>query len=327
MRIHPFFLTLIASLATAVAKPTPTEAGKTQDEPTPRETALEHLLSERKSPAALDAAIADARKTGVSEQKILEARFLYQVDRRDDVALVGLLPDLIKQRENFSLADSAIFSAKEDWLAIIEYVQAIAALRKGDKSAFKNHITEAFWLSPNQAPVFAPHIDRLRLDEAMLAVKIDFSMRLTPLAPDADPLTLGKIISGKKALLLHFWSPMSEECLAALPDFAATSAALSKCGIAVVSLVPDDSAQSLTESRAQLRALGDKKRQALWLLDSKENPLARALRVRNLPTMVLISTDGKILFNGEPGDDVFWQTLKKIDAHIERPDAEKKPSE
>lgn len=308
-------------------QPAPKENAKTSEEPTPREAALEHLMSERESPATLNAAIDEARKKGISEQTILEARFLYQVDHHDEEALAALLPDFLNQREKFKLTDSAIFGTKEDWLGVVEYVQAIDAIHKGDKQAFKNHITEAFWLSPNQAPFFAPHIERLRLDEAMQAMKIDFSTRLTPLAPDGDPLTLEKIIAEKKALLLHFWSPMSEECEASMQDFIATAASLSKHSIAVASLIADDSStHEITEARKRVHTLGDKL-QTLWLLDSKEFPLGKMLRVRTLPTMILISPDGKILFNGEPTDDEFWHALKKIDENIERPDAAEKKSE
>ncbi len=176
-----------------------------------------------------------------------------------------MLPELLKQRDVFKLEDSAIFGVKEDWLAVIEYVQAIAALGKGDKDAFKKHITEAFWLSPRQASAFAPHIERLRLDECMRVVKIDFTAKLVPLAP-GDPVALEQLIAGKKALLFHFWSPLSRECEAAMPDFVATAAALSANDIAVVSLLPDDSPKLLTEARAMLHPLGAKPPGA-WLID------------------------------------------------------------
>ncbi len=89
-------------------------------EPSPREAALDNLLAERESPKALKAAIAEARKAGVSEQAILEARFLYHVDHREDEAIAAMLPEFLKQRDGFKLEDSAIFGVKEDWLAVIE---------------------------------------------------------------------------------------------------------------------------------------------------------------------------------------------------------------
>ena len=58
----------------------------------------------------------------------------------------------------------------------------------------------------------------------MRAVKIDFAIKLVPLAA-GEPVALVKLIAGKKALLLHFWSPQSRECEASLPDFVATAGA------------------------------------------------------------------------------------------------------
>jgi len=89
----------------------------------------------------------------------------------------------------------------------------------------------------------------------------------------------------------------------------------------------DDFLQSRSNRSTEAVAHFGDKLQPLWLLDSKENPLGRMLRVRTLPTMVLISPDGKILFNGEPADDEFWHALKKVDENIDDRDAEEKKSE
>ncbi|MEO8614459.1 MAG: hypothetical protein ABI600_04910 [Luteolibacter sp.] len=316
------FLTIFAFLI-AAALPTPAETtggppGKTDGATaSPREIALDNLLSERESDKALDTAIADARKSGISEQAILEARFLYHIDRREDDAIAAMLPEFLKQREIFKLEDSQIFSVKEDWLAVLEYVQAIDSLKKGDKSAFKSHITEAFWLSPRQASAFAPHIDRMRLEEAMRAVKIDFTTKLVPLAA-GDPIPLDKLAADKKAMLLHFWSPLSRECETSMPDFVTTAKALGEKGIAVVSLISDDSPKLLTAAREMIHPLGANPPGA-WLIDSKENPLSRNLRVQGLPLFVLVSNDGRILFNGDPTDDSFWDALTKLDPQIIRP--------
>ena len=320
MRFHALILAPLASLAVLLAAPSTPSPGKSAAPPqSPRDAALEKLLAERESPKALDAAIANARKQGISDQAILEARFLYHVDRREDDSLVAMLPELLKQRDAFKPEDSAIFAAKEDWLAIIEYVQALAALGKDDKAAFKQHITEAFWLSPRQGDAFAPHIERLRLDDAMRTVKIDFTTKLKPLNT-GDAVTLEKLIADKKALLFHFWSPLSRECEAGMPDFLTTATALTANGIAVVSLLPEEPPQLLTDGRSMLHAL-DTKLPGAWLLDPKDHPFARTLRIQDLPTMVLVSTDGKILFNGDPSDRDFWNALHKIDARITRPNS------
>jgi hypothetical protein len=306
MRIPAVCLSLFAVLAVAAAG-------------TPREDALDNLLSERDSAQAFAAVIEAARKTGVTEQAILEARFLYHIDRREDDAIAAMLPEFLKQREVFKIQYSAIFGVKEDWLAVVEYVHAIASLKKGDKDAFKSHITEAFWLSPRQASAFAPHIDRMRLEDAMQAVKIDFETRFVALG-GGDAVVLKNLVADRKAMLLHFWSPASKECEASLPDFLITAKALGEKGIAMVSLLPEDSPEILTSAREMIRPLGMNPPGA-WLIDQKENPLARELRVQTLPVFVLVSNEGRVLFNGDPADDGLWDALKKIDPQIIRPGA------
>ncbi len=305
MRI-PACLTLLALIAVAAAG-------------TPREDALDNLLSERSSDQAFAAVIEAARKTGATEQAVLEARFLYHIDRREDDAIAAMLPEFVKQREVFKIQDSAIFEVKEDWLAVVEYVHAIASLRKGDKDAFKSHITEAFWLSPRQASAFAPHIERMRLEEAMQAVKIDFETRLVALG-GGDAVVLKSLMADRKAMLLHFWSPASKECEASLPDFLITANALGEKGISMVSLLPENSPELLTKAREMLRPLGVNPPGA-WLIDQKEKSLARELRVQTLPVFILVSNEGRVLFNGDPTDDGLWDALKKLDPQIVRPEA------
>ncbi len=311
--ILPLFAVLAAAAAETTAPPEEPEiAGGS-----PREVALDNLLSERDSDKALEDVIAAAMKNGVSGQAILEARFLYHVDRREDEAIAAMLPEFLKQREVFKIEDSAIFSVKEDWLAVTEYVQAIASLKKGDKDAFKSHITEAFWLSPRQASAFAPHIDRMRLEEAMRAVKIDFETKLAALG-GGDAVTLKTLMADKKAMVLHFWSPASRECEASLPDYAITAKNLGNKGIAMVAVLPGDSLETLTNARTMIHPLGLNPPGA-WLVDQKEKPLARDLRVRTLPVFVLVSNEGLVLFNGDPADDGLWDALWKIDPQIIRP--------
>lgn len=282
-----------------------------------RQEALEKILSERDSPEAFARALAAARDAGVGAQAMLEARFLYQVDRGDDDSLAAMLPDLLRQREVFRLEDSAIFSVEEEWLAVVEYVRAVAALRKGDGKAFKEHITEAFWLNPGQAAAFAPHIEGLRMREAMASIRVDFSLRPAPL-DGGEAVELAALMKGKKAMLLHFWSPWSRECADAMPDFITSAGKLTASGVAVVSLVPEGMPGLLEEAAIMARSHRDKASGA-WLVDPKGGPLARQLRVRKFPTMVIVSTDGKILFNGDAAEDAFWQTLRDIDPRIVRP--------
>lgn len=290
------------------------------ENPSIREVALQNLLTERASLKDLEKAAIAARKAGVSEQAILEGRFLFHVDQNDDAAIAAMLPEFVKRRDNFKPAESAIFALTDDWLASVEYVQAIAALQNHDATAFKKHITEAFWLSPGQAAAFAPQVERARLSEAMRSVKIDFTIRAAPLAGTTEAPTLAKLIDGKKALLIHFWSPWSRECEASLDDFAATVALLSKHDIAILSLVSDQPADVRADTLEMIRPYIEKPF-GTWGLDASESSLAQTLLVRNLPVMVLVSTEGRILFNGSPDDERLWNALHEITPDLQRPES------
>ena len=285
---------------------------------TPKEDAIEQLLSERDSTEALEKAILSARKLGVSEQAILESKFLFHIDRAEDAEIAKMLPDLVKQGENFKLSDSQIFGSEDDWLAIIEYSRAIVALQKGEKQEFKKHITEAFWLSPSQGAAFAPHIQRLRLMDAMKEVKLDRERKYLNTL-DAESTSLGKIIAGKKGTLLHFWSPLSPECEATLADFFITAELLTKNGIGVASVLPEASEKVNAAAKAMLVATG-KNIVGHWMVDAENSPLSTQLKVQTVPTVVLLDSEGKVVYNGHPGNEEFWILLEKLNPEIKRPE-------
>jgi len=317
MRVHTVTCLLCALVASALAEFELTPSAPKAQEPSKKEAALDHLLSERDSDSAMATAIQEARDCGISDQAILEARFLYHVDRNEDNAIAIMLPEFKKQAEHFRVEDSAIFSTMEDWLAATEYVAAIAFLKNGDKTGFKKHITEAFWLSPRQASAFAPHIERMRQEEVMSQIHIDFETKLHRLTED-QTVTLKDLIADHKAMIIHFWSPANHDCVDSLPDFAVTAKTLSEQGIAMVSLVPNSSGPVLTDAKKAIEPLRQKMLGA-WLIDDSDHSLASQLHVQTLPTFVLISNEGRILFNGEPSNDALWETLKRIDTKITRP--------
>lgn len=281
--------------------------------------AVDLMLSERESPEALSKAIATARKFGATEQSILEARFLFHVDRHEDSEIAALLPDILKQAKQFRLSESKIFALEEDWLAVVEYVHAIADLEKGDKEGFKEHITEAFWLSPRQGAAFAPHIERLRLQDAMAKVRVDFALPLPDL--HGQKTNIDELSKGKKAVLLHFFSPWSRECEESMPDFAVLAETLSKHDIAVITVIGDTVPEAIEDTVAILESL-KKPAAGTWVTDNADKPITRLLRVQSVPTMVLLDMDGSVKFNGHPVDDGLWEALKKVDPECKRPELE-----
>ncbi|MCW1915960.1 redoxin domain-containing protein [Luteolibacter sp. GHJ8] len=300
--------------------------GAAEDDPyagmPPKRAALERMMSERGDVAAFEKAAKQAKEVGVGDQAILEATFLYHVDRRDDARLAAMLPQFLQRKETFKIEESEIFGVQEDWLAVVEYVQAIAALQKSDRDGFKKHITEAFWLSPRQGTAFAPHIDRLRMEDAMRSVTVDFTAKLASIQ-GGEPVLLSKLMEKKKGMLFHFWSPWSRECETSMPDFKVTALELEKHGIAVVSLMADSEEQAVADAKKIAGALGAKPPGA-WLIDRETDTISRTLRIQSVPAMALISAEGKVLFNGHPSEDALWEALSKLAPEAKRPKLEEK---
>jgi len=267
----------------------------------------ERLLMERESAEAFAEAVEHARKAGIGEQAILEARFLFHVDRGEDAAVAALAPEFLKRRDAFEPAESGIFATVEDWLAVTEYTQAVAALQKQDIGAFKKHITEAFWFSPRQADAFAPLIERQRLMEAIKDLRVDYNIRLSPLN-GGDPAPLSRFNEGARATLLRFWSPWSGDCEATMPQFIATTIELAKHQVSVISILPEQSPEIRADAVEMIRPLGPEP-PGEWMIDRAREPLAGIMRVRTLPTMVLLDNAGAVLFHGHPSEPAFADAI------------------
>lgn len=286
------------------------------DGPAAREELVQALF-ESSDAETLAAAIVQARAGGVPEQAILEARFLFLVDQGDFAAVGELAPVLAKQKAAFRIADSVIFSVPEEFFGIIEYCHALAALAKDDQAAFKKHITEAFWLSPRQAAAFAPHIEEIRQAAAMEKLVVDLTQSFALLS-DGTKKSLAGLAGKSEHLLVHFWSPWSNECEAFLPDFIATAQELTRHNIAVVSLLVEPNADALAAAR-EFRAAIKEENLGEWIVDNPAAPLSRTLRVQDLPAVALLTAKGRVLFSGHPADDSLWDALHKVVPTIERP--------
>ncbi len=276
----------------------------------PRELAINTLFSIPETKAKLDEAIAEAKKQNVSEQTILEARFLFCVDHKDDQGVIDLLPELEKKEANFSLDPSEIFSTKEDFLAVIEFARALQALKNQKPDEFKKHITEALWLSPGQASAFTPYIEKLRLSEHVKNSQISLDKEVSDM-PTGKTVSLKTLLGGKRALLIHFWSPWSPECESSLVEIEDISDKLKEHDVVLASMLIDGKTEILAEAKELLKSMA-KPAIGRQLIDSPKNSLAGQMRVTEMPTMILLSPEGKILHHGPPGDPALLEKMSQL---------------
>ncbi|NWK54045.1 hypothetical protein HW115_00355 [Verrucomicrobiaceae bacterium N1E253] len=306
-------LTLLLSITLSQAQTSTSNEEPASD---PKQAAIEKLFSAM-TPDELPSALETARKAGVNQQVILEGHFLHLVDHDNFKAMAALVPELLKQKDQFNPDNSEIFAVKEDWLAIIHYAQALAALEQKDKASFKKHITEAFWLSPRQGQAFTPHINRLRMKEAMAKITLKPELELQP-QDGSKAITLGQLMKDKQGAVLHFWSPMSQEVHQYMDEFIHTSQQCTNNKLAVISVLVGYNDFVLKDAEI-VRKEDAKNAGCSWIKDPKQGSLTNLLRITDIPTMVVISSEGKILYNGHPSKSEFWDNLQTIAPKIERP--------
>jgi len=123
---------------------------------------VEKLFSTREKPI-FESLLKEAKSKKIPEQTIFEAEFLFAIDTESDQNLIRLIERANALVKNFSLKNSEIFSERDDFLATVEFLHAIEAFQKGDEKKFKQHAQQAFWLSPNQAPLIGSYIRKFKI--------------------------------------------------------------------------------------------------------------------------------------------------------------------
>jgi|GEM_PF-1847300 hypothetical protein len=276
----------------------------------PREAALDALMSIPPSSEELKATIVEAQKQGIPEQTITEARFLFYVEHKEEQALIDLLPLWQQLEKTFSLDESEIFATREDFLAVIEFSRALQALKAKDRANFKKAITEALWLSPAQASAFTPYIEKMRIEEHIEKTKIDLGGMLREIN-DGEPAELKTILGDKPALLLHFWSPWSPDCETSQVSLGDLSPFLKENNIALASILIDGRTEILAEAREFLKGQ-DKPISGPQLIDRMKNSFASQLRLTDMPTVILLSPEGKILYHGRSESSLLREKITSL---------------
>ena len=311
------FLSLWAFPAWAQNAPEQKESPESSEEISgPREQIIENLLSfSGESEEQLEQLIQEARRLKAPEQTLREARLLFYLSRGDEAGLALLAAEYAQTGELFKESDSQLFTQRNDWLGMIEFLQAVRARRAGDEARFEKGIKEAFWLSPAHSSAFAPFLERHHKRKALALVQIQPTLSLKSVNQKTESFAQWK--KDKKALVFHFWSPWSLDCEKSLHDFLLTKRALAEHDIAVISVIVQPTAQLKKETPAFLRRYNLSPDEQFY--DNKEPSLVNLLHIQMLPAMTLITPTGKVLFSGSPDEPEFWEQLQEISPQIKRP--------
>jgi len=272
---------------------------------------VKQLFADHATAEELLALTKEANKAGVPRQQIIEAKLVWGLRHQEVPFLIKILPEVEILASSFDPASAAAIPNADTLKAFIAYIKAQKAAEAHDADGFKKNILEAIWLGPQQAPVFLQAMEKYRLEAKMAMLVIDLKIPLTTSAGEAT--TLHDVLGGQKALLVDFWASWCGPCMALMPALKQKAEALTSHGIVVAAMNKDDEKAEATAERIRQ----EQNAKLPWLVEPAERPFTNALEVATIPRMVLISPEGKVLFNGHPEDPELWVALKKIDPAIE----------
>lgn len=129
--------------------------------------------------------------------------------------------------------------------------------------------------------------------EKMSKLKIPMDMEI--IRSNGEKTSLGALAKGQKALFVDFWASWCGPCMANMPKLKTMAVDFKKRGVTVIGMNTEDMATAAKIGKEQSIAFD-------WLVEPEGRPFSKMLNIDSIPRAIIISPEGKVLYNGHPAD-------------------------
>lgn len=192
--------------------------------------------------------------------------------------------------------------------AFLEIGNAIIAEKENNKKKVEESYKNAFWLAPDYSKLFVPFVSEYQQKELMNNVTIPLQTKLK--TSEGKNITLAELVKGKKAILIDFWASWCGPCMGLMDELNNKGKILSPQNVAVVGMNTENSAEKAEKVK------NDKGMTIPWLIEPENRIFSNMLKINSIPRMILISPEGKVLYNGHPSSPELETALKKVGAQL-----------
>jgi thiol-disulfide isomerase/thioredoxin len=278
-----------------------------------RDLLVRKLYSAMERPADFEEAAATAAQAGIPEQTIAEARLAFCVRTRAlDAGLPGAIEALETMRSSlrWQKNDSRLFESPDELEGTLFFARALLAEAGGDERGYERCMKEAFWWNPSAGTLFGNALREHRERAALAAVTVPPDMVLRD--SGGSGVAIKDLLAGHKALLLEFWASWCAPCMSRMDDLEARAQALAPEGVAVAGVDVEEDPSLAGQVRLSHKIT------CSWLVEAAGKPLCQALKVQEIPHVVLLSPGGAVLFSGHPDDAGLRKALAALGVHLKQ---------
>ena len=259
---------------------------------------VENLFTER-DPKAFELYYKQAVESKIIPQTLFEADFLYSVDTENNQRLIEIVKrhDTKKLVKGFNSLSSHVFATVDDFKAVLHFVDAVKHFENNDTQLFKKEIKEAFWFSPDQAPIFASLIEKTKLKAIIKDYTFPSNFKFQLQLTQKEIPNWKTIIPEQTALVIYCYSPWSNDCFELAEEVKAIHEICVDNKFAHLQHrleIPDEAD---IDNARYTKAVGIDNSHA-WTVETYKVCLLETLRIKQTPTLIVLNQEGKIQFHG-----------------------------